>query len=67
MPTHLNSYWNLNHQILFNIVHNAIKFNKVEARIEISLSLELTPAGSSLIQEGYLITKIKDTGKGIEN
>jgi len=49
LPTNLTSYWNLYQQILLNVVHNSIKFNKHEGRIEISFSLELPPAGSSLI------------------
>ena len=44
--------------ILFNIAQNAVKFNKINGKILISISFKR--------EKGRLLTTIEDTGIGIE-
>jgi signal transduction histidine kinase len=45
-------------QVVANIINNAIKFNKKNGRVDISLSVDPT--------DNYTIISVKDTGKGID-
>jgi signal transduction histidine kinase len=67
-PILLISFWALYQQILFNLIQNSVKYNKQKGIIEISISLE-KQRHSSLIEmpEYHLVTRIKDTGKGISH
>ncbi|OQW50723.1 MAG: hypothetical protein A4S09_11240 [Proteobacteria bacterium SG_bin7] len=46
-------------QVIANIINNAIKFNKKNGKVEISLSIDPTNT--------FTVVSIKDTGKGIES
>lgn len=45
-------------QVIANIINNAIKFNKKNGRVDVTLSMDPT--------DNFTIVSIKDTGKGIE-
>ena len=54
--------WKLYQYIIFNVIQNAIKYNKNKGSIEISVYSESSPNDKKL----YLVTDISNTGEGID-